>query len=524
MLKKQIELFLKWPKRKKLLVLFIFAFIFRVSYGFYSNSFGQDVSRDLVLAEAKIQQGEWLVGYGPKASVGDFYLPPLYYQTHVLLSGLTNNYPFVMKFFVIVIESLTPVILVLIFELLGFAAFSWALGLIYTIAPIPTIFGTSAWNPNTIPFFASLALLMWLRIINKKSKTKFYWEPLIGTLAVTVAIHFHYQAVIILPFAIGVGIWSFWKQPKSRKFWLLGIALSLLTFLPYVLIEMENNWQNTLAIKNYFTGEHSRYYERVSKPAYFLSFFPSFVERVVTGNNFKFKFLGIILFFVGGFSMAKTSFEERIKQPLHLWLLVYLGSIILMLRVYKGDKLDYYLSALYFLPIILFAYLWKKYRKFAYVLLIFILFNIGLFYGQVERRDGYGELRFAIDFINQELNGGEARYIFHNDDDINTFAYGLSRFGEVRINQNSLLVIDICEPFIECSWNGLNKCDYSRDYTYAAILKSTGEYFPKKILTTNSGMRILIGEFHKTPELTNYPLYLNDLSYGSDTLYPELYE
>jgi hypothetical protein len=138
---------------KKLLLLFLIALLFRLNYGFYSNSFGQDVARDLVLIENKITNKDFLVSYGPKASVGNFYLPPLYYQVHLILSLITFNNPFVMKFFVIIIESLTPILLALILRLIKNKKYIWFLTLAYAVAPIPTIFGSFAWNPNTIPFF-----------------------------------------------------------------------------------------------------------------------------------------------------------------------------------------------------------------------------------------------------------------------------------------------------------------------------------------------------------------------------------
>ena len=52
---------------------FLAILAFRSWFGFrISNHFGQDMARDLVLTQDKIERGQFLVGYGPKASVGDF--------------------------------------------------------------------------------------------------------------------------------------------------------------------------------------------------------------------------------------------------------------------------------------------------------------------------------------------------------------------------------------------------------------------------------------------------------------------
>ena len=128
--------------------------------------------------------------------------------------------------------------------------------------------------------FSTLALYSWLRIIfsiKQNTNKKPTWEPIVGILSVAIAVHFHYQAVIIIPFALFISVYSFIKQKGTRKYWITGFSIAFLTLIPYLIGEIENNWKNTLSIINYFTGEHSRYYDRVSKPAYFLTFLPSFV-------------------------------------------------------------------------------------------------------------------------------------------------------------------------------------------------------------------------------------------------------
>lgn len=512
---------------QRLLLFYIATFIFHTAYGFYSNSFGQDVARDLVLMESHIQSGNWIVGYGPKASVGNFYLPPLYYQLHILLSLLTNNYPFVMKLFVILIESATPLLLLLIFRLLKFGRLSWFLALLYLVAPIPTLFGSFAWNPNTIPFFSTWALYCWLKIIeslvNRTPKSVLTWEPIAGVLAVVVAFHFHYQAAVVFPFAAVIVGWSFWLQPNARKYWLLGVLLSLLTIVPYFLEELKSHWSNTQAILSYFSQEHSQYYDRVSKPAYFLTFFPGFTERLLMGRNLPFLLLGRVVFFLGGLFLAFEAFTKRKTQPLHLWIGIYFLSIIMMLRSYKGDKLDYYLSTLYIFPILLLGYIAKKNKYIAAIMIIIMLVGMGIFYTTQKRVDGYKNLTVASQFIQSKLNNKAARYIFHNDDDINTFVYGLSKAAALNVDQSSLTVVEICEPLAVCIWDQVRQCAQSRGYTYSSIVKSTSGYTNKATLDVD-GRTILVGQFDQTPNTLGYPLYLNDLSYGSDTLYPELYK
>ncbi len=94
--------------------LLFFSLIFRFVFSATHISFGQDIARDAWLIEQRINQKNLIVDYGPKASVGNFYLPPLYYQLHVLFSLVTNNNPLTMKWVITFVEALSPVLLFLI--------------------------------------------------------------------------------------------------------------------------------------------------------------------------------------------------------------------------------------------------------------------------------------------------------------------------------------------------------------------------------------------------------------------------
>lgn len=510
---------------QKLLFVFIFTVIFHTAFGLYYNSFGQDIARDLVITQNNINKSEWIISYGPKASVGDFYLPPLYYQVHLVLSLVFNNAPFVMKYFVIIVESLTPVVLVLIFKVLKIGKAAWGLALFYAIFPLVTLFSSFAWNPNTIPFFSTLALYSWLKIIRSlepQSLRSPTWEATIGVVAVMIAFHFHYQSAVLVPFMLCLGVVSFIKQKSSRSFWLLGILISIISILPYLLQEVISQWSNTHAILEYFSGEHSRYYDRVSKINYVITFFPEFIERVTIGTNLPIYIMGRLLFFLGGACILFTAYTRRKENYAHIGLVVYLISIVGMLRFYKGDKLDYYLSTLYILPILLLAYMYERARAFFYLILVVIIVFSAFYYVKVKPLSQYSQLKNSIKFITTEIDSTPVRYIFHNDDDINTYIYGFSQFGQININQNSLVVVDICDEG-HCEWDGIYRCVDNRGYTYSSLLKSSVVY--KKISTyEDNNRKISIGEFESKPKASGYKLYLNDLAYGTDTLYPELYQ
>jgi len=374
--------------------------------------------------------------------------------------------------------------------------------------------------------FSTLALYSWLRIIfsiKQNTNKKPTWEPIVGILSVAIAVHFHYQAVIIIPFALFISVYSFIKQKGTRKYWITGFSIAFLTLIPYLIGEIENNWKNTLSIINYFTGEHSRYYDRVSKPAYFLTFLPSFIERVVTGKNFPLLLVGRSIFFLGGIAFFTKAIKKIKKSPIHFWLGIYFLTLIIMLRLYKGDKLDYYLSTLYIFPIFLISYLINKYKKLFFIFMLFVIFQAGFFYGNIEKVDGYNDLKIISSFIYQKTEGREAKYLFYNDDDINTFSYGFKKMENLKANKDSSLLIEVCDLERYCLWNNDFTCRHSKYYTYSGLMKTAGEYSNKEVLRMNSGKIILIGELKKKPENLNYKIYSNDLGYGNNYLDFSLY-
>ena len=373
-LKHQLKIFMAMSLKKlskhffkKKILYFAFAyliiFIIRTFFGLKHNSLSQDVARDLVLTERRIEQKQLFVAYGPKTSVGKFDLGPFYYQLHLWLSYLSGNHAYTMKFFTIALESFTPILVFLILKEFTSKKISLAAAGLYVFAGLPLIFGTSALNPNTIPFFTTLAFLGWIHYFKYHRK----WGLMIGPLAVAITSNLHYQAVVLVPFLLLMFCYLLVKDRAQLKYLILGSFLGCLIYLPYFVAEISQGWPNTLAMINYFQTEHSQYYARVSKPAYVLTFIPSFLGRVLTHQNNPYRWLGRVIWFGGGVALSWQLLKAKQKRK-KLWLLsaVYFGLILIMLRVYKGDKLDYYMSTLYLLPFILIAAISRASKLLAY--------------------------------------------------------------------------------------------------------------------------------------------------------------
>lgn len=501
------------------LAAFVLIFTFRLVYGLWQNNFSQDTARDLVLTANNIERKNFFPGYGPKASVGNFYLLPAYYQTHLVLSLLTDNHPFTMKFFVIVLESMTPILLYLILKELKFdKKITLGLAFLYTISPLVTIFASFAWNPNTLPFFSSLALLLMIRYLKYGEKIKLIFLPLLYCLA----IHLHLQAVVLLLFFAIFNLYVLLKRRSDYKFLIIGYFIALLTILPYLMTELQNNWPNTQAIIHYFSAEHSQYFDRVSKPAFILTFIPAFIERVVSHQEFPYHYLGRLIFILPliilPLGILKTIIQRKklliVKEDLDLIVLLYFLSILMMLRIYKGDKIDYYMSTLFVLPSIFLAYIYR-FNKILTIFLIAVgIFTAGNYYAKLERSDQYADRQLIVDFIEKEANLNPVQLLFYNYDDINTFSYLLEQ-NDIDIDQESLLLVEFCPKITNCS-SSAELCRDSRQLVYTSLLKESG-YQNLASYVSPLGYKIYIGRLRNLKK-PSYNLYNYNFAYGSDLL------
>ncbi len=498
-----------------LLVLWIGVLAIRVWYAATHIPFYQDQARDVFLIQEKIRNNEWLVAYGPKASVGNFYLPPFYYQFSTFLFRLSGGHPLTMHWVITLAESFTPVVIFLILRYFLSEKGAMRAAWIYGCSFLVVHFGTFAWNPNMIPLFASLSLYGWCLYLFSK-------RPLgivLGVFSLLVAFHLHYQTAVLFLFPLLVFFYSLKRNPKHILYWIVGGVCSLLLFLPYFSYEMQHSWQNTQAIVAYFTSEHSQYFDRVSKPAFIHTFLPAFVERVLIGKNISGILLGRLLFFIGMPLLVITS----IKRRRVLWLLLYVLSIFLMLRLYKGDKVDYYMSTLFVLPAILFGlaidYLPQKIRSLSIVIASVCLL---LVFGK-PMENGYQALQQASQFILSSTQGKPAQFIFHDDDLINTFAFTLKPTEREMIDQTSSQLIDVCGVTYPCFSKEENVCAFTRGFTYSALLKATNGYTQGEQKVINRTYAIGSGTLQNNRKIDVYPLYQTDLGYGSDTLMPIFY-
>lgn len=510
-------------KRKKQLLVVVACYLAVVALRslFLVNHFyfGQDEARDILLMEQKIESNEWIVTYGPKASVGDFYLAPFYYQLHLIITRIVGPQPIAMHVVTMLVESASPLLLYGALRLIFRRTAAISGAVVYAFSYQPVAASINAWNPNMI-VFCSVALLyaVLYALVRKK-----YWTLAPALLATTVAIHLHYQAVVLIPFAAFSAIYFWLSQPSSRRWLLGGVALSMLITLPYLVGEFNDNWQNSRAIISYFTTNHAQYYDRVSKVQYLTSFIPQFMERALAHEMVREGWFGLLAAVAGSIAYLRLLQVRKTTRIPLVWLLGYFVLILVMLRVYKGDKLDYYMSTLYPLLAVLCAGITETVLVagvgLSTVCVVLAIRALML----VTPVNQLADLQRLMAKANQQFGQGTTRLVLHDDDYLNTMVFGLRYYTQLEIDQHSLNVLEVYDQDKQPAQPIATACGASTSSNYFEQLWQTGGY---QTLDRFSGddYAVDIARYQCQPvPSVNHPLY-QPSDAGTDLLIPTIFE
>jgi len=219
-----------------LLVLISLGFYFRI-YHAPLGWFIHDSARDLRFAQA-IARGQSYPLLGPTAG-GIFYLGPFYYYILSLplffTSKITGSY-----YFIACINAIS-VILVYFFVKKFFSSKSAMVSsLLYATFPFAILTGRNMWNPALLPTFSLFfffCLFLWL----KGRKIALAFSLLLFSLLTQIhAVTMTFSLILLLAFFIN-------KEAFSLKYFLIGILLVIISYLPYFYYEIQHGFENIQA-------------------------------------------------------------------------------------------------------------------------------------------------------------------------------------------------------------------------------------------------------------------------------------
>ncbi len=367
---------------EKIILIFILSIgsFYRLYHIMNYMTFLGDEGRD-VLIVYKILHGD-LTLLGPTASVGGFFLGPIYYYFMAPFLWLFNYNP------------VGPAIMVAFFGIatvwliykVGKKFFGASVGLIasglYAISPLVVTYSRSSWNPNPMPFFSLLTLYLTYKALKKNSIKLFVLSGFL--FGITMQLHYLalFLGVIILAYIL---LYQFAYSrnnffSKSLKQYLCILLGFIVGWSPFLAFEIRHGFPNIISIFNFIfhsgdTGGNNHFFATIND-VFFRIFgrlivnFPP-PEKVALGAHtnlalwyYSTLLLGIIsigLLFFKCFKEYKLRSQDFAKLSLILvWFVFGVG----LFGFYKKSIYDYYYGFMFPLPFLIVGFflknLWDK--------------------------------------------------------------------------------------------------------------------------------------------------------------------
>lgn len=349
-----------------IILIFFLGFFLRVFRLPDFISYHQDQVRDLFYIQDHFQQAK-IILLGPKASVGNFFLPPFWYYLMSFVYVFSPS-PLAPAFLVVVLNSLTVVIIYLFCQKFFDKKTAIFSSLLYAVSPFSIEYSRFAWNPNPIPFFTILSIYFLFSYFYEKRTASFY----LSLIAASLTFQLHYQGFLLV---VVVFLVSFLK--KDYKNFILGLAIFIILLTPFFISELQNNFQNIKEIVYFLekTTQGKSFGIKNSVKA-FTQETPEFFARSIF---FNFKGLGIIFSFIFYvligqflFNFLQKKIDFKNKQNFLIFLLTIL---FLTLFIYRQWIVPYYLLITIVPLIIFFVLILKKYP-----LMLILIISLNLYF------------------------------------------------------------------------------------------------------------------------------------------------
>lgn len=285
---------------------------------------------------------------GPTASVGGFYLGPIYYWMAAPFLFLWRYDPVGPAYFVAAIGVATVFVL---YKFLRDAVGFWPAVMassLYATAPLILRYSRSSWNPNPLPFFA-LLLVYFLYLGIKKQKLIYF---LFAGAAFGISIQLHYLATILIAIAGAVII----INTNWRK-WLLIFAFSaagfLVTFSPFLLFEAKNGFPNMNTILEFVTRGTTVGYKTTNFVWMVSNLGNIFLEELTKLKDTQVTKLIFWVLTLGGIYGVVKYWKNPDKKLIFSTGLIWFLGGLLGLRSYAGQVFDYYFGFMFPAPFLL---------------------------------------------------------------------------------------------------------------------------------------------------------------------------
>lgn len=349
-----------------------------------------DEGRDVLVVKRIIVDHKFTL-LGPTASVGGFFLGPIYYYFMVPFLWLWHFDPVGPAIMVALVGIAT---IYLVFRVGNDFFDVWA-GLIaaslYATSPLVIAYSRSSWNPNVVPFFSvALIYLLWKYVLRKHAIDVFFIGVILG-----IGIQLHYLFLFLF---VLVGVW-YLTHIKVIHFWktfFMTVAGFIIGVSPFLTFELRHGFPNTGSIINfilagkdtgYATGNffttigdvvfrlYSRLLYRIPTPDLYHSFPNWYITALTvlskTSIYVSLIFLALILLSTVHALKAKLRVLnlERLTQSLGLsketyeaifLLFAWFSLVVLLFGMYKKPIYDYYFGIIFAFPFLILAFVLSR--------------------------------------------------------------------------------------------------------------------------------------------------------------------
>jgi len=221
----------------------IFTHFYRLDHTFiFHNDEGRDVLIAYRMLDTKLP-----VLLGPETSVGNMYLGPFYYYLMVPSLWLSQLSPVGPAAMVALFGVLTTGLLIYLGRRYHSLSTGLAAGLFYALSPVMVHYSRSSWNPNVIPFFISLLLVISLR--------RTHWRVFLFGLVTGIIFQLHYVALVLPALLYLRTVLHYIRRQELRTLLIHSLIIVggfILATLPFWLFEFRHSFVNTQAFLTYF--------------------------------------------------------------------------------------------------------------------------------------------------------------------------------------------------------------------------------------------------------------------------------
>jgi len=364
-----------------------------------------DEGRDMLVIKRMIVDHKFTL-LGPTASVGGFFLGPIYYYfmlPFVWVSGLNPAGAAVMV-------ALFGIATIYMVYRLGRDVFGVGVGLVaaalHSLSPVVIAYSRSSWNPNLVPFFSTLLMwLMWRSIVKNERRLLFWVGICLG-----IGLQLHYLFLFLFPV---VGLWYllYGRNRAWLPYYALGIVGFVVGYGPFLAFELRHGFPNTISIYNFLReGEGTglvfeTFWKNIADVSYRL--FGRLVFRLpppeqyvnvsamsqmlwTIGTKFAL-YTSVVL--LGAFLIIPRRFMQYFKekgylqfrQGATLFLLWFVVPLFLF-GLYKKGIYEYYFGLFFALPFLLTALIIKSAYMKVFGKVVAIVAVLGLMYLNWEGR------------------------------------------------------------------------------------------------------------------------------------------